>query len=280
MKKIIVISLAVILVLCFGAVVYYKLSRPKGIQVVVEETKRAVLKAPFVDKDIDLTAGLSPEIWDVIEPTEIGLMHQIMVLPWGKSSPPQITVKAFHNRQNIYFYMKWKDTTEDKVVEVNRFSDAGAIMFPLGEKVPPQSIMMGFLGRANIWHWKASQDNEFWAKKPRVTKAYSDFYYPFEEKELFPVSKEVPVSAVNDLISIRVSTVTPKETQRVEGRGFFEKGAWQVVFKRAIEPADIESDAAFKTGGKRLCVFAVWNGSNGDRGGRKSISDWVELEME
>ncbi len=31
---------------------------------------------------------------------------------------------------------------------------------------------------------------------------------------------------------------------------------------------------------ERLCAFAVWNGSKGDRGGRKSISDWVDLRVE
>ncbi len=139
--------------------------------------------------------------------------------------------------------------------------------------------MMGFMGKSNIWQWKASQDKEYWLKEKPETKSYVDFYYPFEEKELFVVSKDVPQSAVNDLMSIRVGTITPKKTQNIQGKGFWDNGTWRVVFKRPLQLSDPELDPAFNSGQKRLCTFAVWNGAKGDRGGRKSISDWVELEI-
>jgi DMSO reductase family type II enzyme heme b subunit len=80
------------------------------------------------------------------------------------------------------------------------------------------------------------------------------------------------------LLAIRVGTVTKKPLQNVEGRGIYSDGTWRVVFKRALNAIDAKTDAQFSTG-KQLCAFAVWNGSKGDRGGRKSISDWVELEI-
>ncbi len=55
---------------------------------------------------------------------------------------------------------------------------------------------------------------------------------------------------------------------------------WHVVFKRSLRVASIEDDVVFNSGEeKMLCAFAVWNGATGDRGGRKSISGWVELEI-
>lgn len=52
-----------------------------------------------------------------------------------------------------------------------------------------------------------------------------------------------------------------------------------MVVKRSLNANDPQSDAVFNTGGKKLVAFAVWNGAKGDRGSRKSISDWVELEV-
>ena len=110
------------------------------------------------------------------------------------------------------------------------------------------------------------------------TEAYADYYYPFEEEEIFSVSKDIPKSAVKDLLAIRVGTITPKETQNVSGRGFWKDGVWQVVFKRSLKAVDAEDDADFRPG-RKLCAFAVWNGAKGDRGGRKTISDWAELDV-
>ena len=161
--------------------------------------------------------------------------------------------------------------------------------------LPASTIMMGFMHKSNIWYWKASRDREYWLSQEKAgatdelmqTKVYADYHYPFEEKEIFVVSKDISKSAVNDLIAIRVGTLTPKELQNVQGRGFWSDNTWQVVFKRAIAITDPEVDANLEqappTAGQaeknKLCAFSVWNGASGDRGGRKSISDWVELQI-
>jgi DMSO reductase family type II enzyme heme b subunit len=78
-----------------------------------------------------------------------------------------------------------------------------------------------------------------------------------------------------------VGTVTLKPTQTVNGRGEYRNGVWRAVFKRSLAAGDPEIDADFaKPGVSQLSAFAVWNGSKGDRGGRKSISDWVDLVLE
>ncbi|HIE28533.1 TPA: hypothetical protein EYP66_14730 [Candidatus Poribacteria bacterium] len=56
-------------------------------------------------------------------------------------------------------------------------------------------------------------------------------------------------------------------------------GLWHVVLKRSLNSANPEFDVVFKPGTKRIIAFAVWNGVKSDRGGRKSISDWMELEI-
>jgi len=279
MKKI-VIPISAILIIGFLALVFYGFRHSRGVPVNVEEPEKVVLAVPFIDKDIDLNKGVSLDVWDSIDPKEIELFHQVTVLPWSKSLVSPVTVKAFHNKRDIYFYLEWKDEAENRSTDVSKFSDACAVMFPIGESIEPSTIMMGFMGQSNIWHWKADVDKEYWTKVGPQTEAYADFYYPFEEKELFVVSKDVPTSAVTDLVAVRPSTVTTKETQNVQGRGSWNGGNWHVVFKRPIKAVNPEVDASFETGEKNpLCAFAIWSGENGGRGGRKSISDWVELKL-
>ncbi len=274
------VILILIVAISLPALAYYGLGLSNAIQAAtMGHQMPMVLEVPFIDRDIDMSNGISPDAWEPIHPSEIQMEYQVMVLPWGKSLINPVTVKSFHNGREIYFYMSWKDDTENRITGINRFSDAAAIMFPIGNNVQNSTIMMGFMANgSNIWQWKASQDSEYWLKEPPKTDAYADFYYPFEENETFVVSKIAPVSAVNDLMVIRVGTLTPKPAQNVQGRGLWNNGTWQVVFKRSLNIADPEQDADFNT--LRRVAFAVWNGANGDRGGRKSIShDWAALEI-
>lgn len=260
MKKLAVILISVILVAGFIFLVYYGFRYRMGIPVPIEKLQRPTLLVPFIDREIDLDSGIDSEFWDTLPSQEIKLQYQVMILPWPKKIIPLELVKAFHNKNDVYFYLSWQDETENRVVEVDKFTDACAIMFPLGKEVPASTIMMGFMVKANLWHWKANQDKKFWEKDSTVT------------------SEEALPSAVSDLIAKGAGTVTPKEKQDVAGRGIWSKGNWQVVMKRSLTIVDPEVDAVINTG-KRLCAFAVWNGEKGDRGGRKSISDWVELDI-
>ena len=270
-----------VLLAAFAGLVYYGARHWRGVPVQIEKFETPVLNVAFMDKDIDLAQGLALEVWQEIKPQEIKLMYQVTALPWPKIKGllPAITVKAFHSKENIYFYMSWPDDTEDRIHEITQFSDACAIMFPVEKDVQPHTIMMGFLGRVNIWQWKANQDREYWLKESPQTKAYVDYYYPFEDKELFPVSQHVTKFAVNDLLAIRVGTITPKDVQEVMGKGVWENGVWTAVFKRPLKSLEGENGVNFISG-KRLSALAVWNGSKGDRGGRKSISDWLELNIQ
>lgn len=283
MKKITIILIIALLVIGFAGLVFYGLKFSRGVPVTVEEKAMPVLEIPFIEEKIDLAKGISTQIWEKLPALEVELVYQVTVLPWpqkGLISP--IRVKAFHNKKDIYFYISWPDNTQDYIFTTNKFPDAGAIMFPLGKTIEakPSTLLMGFLGRTNIWHWKANLDREFWLKDFPEEKAYVDFYYPFENEETLAVSKDILKSAARDLLAIRVGTITPKEKQRVQGKGIWKQGVWGVVFCRSLDLEDVELDAIFALGKKQYCAFAIWNGSKGDRGGRKSISDWVEVKIE
>ncbi|MDP7078579.1 MAG: ethylbenzene dehydrogenase-related protein [Candidatus Undinarchaeales archaeon] len=276
-KTVVIVSIT--LVLSFLVLVTYGFIRSVEGPVGVGEPE--VTEAPFVDRDIDLSTGISLEVWDTQPPTEVELVYQLTVIPWpAKGSLPPIAVKAFHNGKDIYLYVSWDDETEDILSGTNTFSDACAIMFPLKNRTKPSSIIMGFKDMVGIWHWKADLDGQFWSNEvPEGSTPYADYHYPFEEEEVLVVTRPALNSAVRDLVATGIGTSVVKENQTVQGRGLYDNGRWHVVFKRRLDSAHSEPDATFVSGEISYFAFAVWNGAKGDRGGRKYISDWVKLEV-
>jgi cytochrome c oxidase subunit 2 len=137
---------------------------------------------------------------------------------------------------------------------------------------------MGFTDRSNLWHWKADRDAEVWRGVKPGRKAYADHHYPFEKTEVLPITTPKLKSPVQDLLAERAGSITRKTLEQVQGRGVWKDGRWTVMFTRSLVTDNTDQDAQIGSGIRRF-GFAVWDGDQGDRGGRKSISDWVELDI-
>jgi len=268
--------ITIVVVLC-GVLIYRGFRFARGKPVPLEEVRAmTVVDVHFLDETIDLSEGIDENLWAEITPHEIGLVYQLMILPWPGGRVSSVAVKAFHNKKDIYFYLSWLDPTEDRFVALKKYTDACAIMLPIKGGNLAQNLMMGFMGETNIWQWKASQDREIWIQRDEPEKTYVDFYYPFEDEETLSISKDSYNSAVNNLYSMGVGTSTPGDDQTITGRGIWIEGTWQVVFKRSLKSENPEVGDLFSAT-ERNCAFAVWEGTGKDRGGRKSISEWVKL---
>ncbi len=277
MRKWKVFLIITIVVLLCAVLIYrgFRFARGKPVPI-ADERAMAVVDVHFLDETIDLSEGINENLWAVITPNEIGLVYQLMILPWPGGRVSSVAVKAFHNNKDIYFYLSWLDPTEDRSVALKKYTDACAVMLPVKGGNLAQNLMMGFMGETNIWQWKASQDREIWIQRDKPEKTYVDFYYPFEDEETLSVSKNNYSSAVNNLYSKGVGTLTPGDDQKITGRGIWSEGKWQVVFKRSLKTENPEIGVLFRNK-NRKCAFAVWEGNGGDRGGRKSISEWIKL---
>jgi heme/copper-type cytochrome/quinol oxidase subunit 2 len=144
---------------------------------------------------------------------------------------------------------------------------------------PLRAIMMGFSSPVNIWHWQADKDIQFWEDREAAPTIRSDFRYPFEQEEILSVTTPELKSAVADMLAQRAGSLTNKTVQRVQGRGLWNGGSWSVVFSRSLTTDDSQFDCQFPWG-QRLAAFAVWDGDQDQRGGRKSMSQWVTLQIE
>jgi hypothetical protein len=95
------------------------------------------------------------------------------------------------------------------------------------------------------------------------------------------VSDPTRQSAAEDLSAQGFGTLRarPRTDQSVQARGVYATGAYRVLFLRPL--AGRGNGAAGLAPGTTIPVaFAVWNGSAGDRDGKKSVTIWQELVLE
>jgi hypothetical protein len=72
----------------------------------------------------------------------------------------------------------------------------------------------------------------------------------------------------------------PAAGQNVRGKGIWRDGFWSVLVTRELKSKD-KDDVQFAGRKEGVPVaFAVWNGQQRDRNGRKVISNWYRLVLE
>lgn len=214
-----------------------------------------MVKAQRVDaSDATLLDPESPE-WDGVRASELSLNptpitaqpSQYIQKKW-KESPygvgRTVTVRAAHNGERLYFHLLWADATDDEAIrDTNQFADAAAVLFPVNGDAPLQS--MGSPSQpVNAWYWRP------------------DFEQPWS------------IAAQG--------TGTTRRTQDPElsASGNYGRGTWTLVIRRRLDSASADYvSLAPGTSGK--VGFALWQGSNEERGGLKAVTlDWEQLEIE
>ena len=88
-------------------------------------------------------------------------------------------------------------------------------------------------------------------------------------------------SAAEDLVAQGFGTLRarPAAEQAVTAKGIYATDAYRVVFQRALTGPS-ESTVTLQAGSTVPVAFAVWNGSAGDRDGKKSVTIWQDLKIE
>lgn len=162
--------------------------------------------------------------------------------PYGVSS--SVTVRAAHNGERLYFHLSWTDATNDKaILDTDQFADAAAVLFPVNGDAPLQS-MGSPQAPVNAWYWR-----------PDI-------------EEPFSITAQ--------------GTGTTRRTQDPElgASGIHSRGAWRLVIRRRLDSPEAEY-VSLAPGVSAKVGFAVWQGSNQERGGLKAVTlDWEQLEIE
>lgn len=248
--------------------------------------------------------------WSTAPAATIGLEPQNIVTPHGGGSIKSVQVKSLRLPAGTAFRFEWQDATRDNdTVHQVRFRDAVAIQFPVGAARDTVLSMGCPKGPVNIWQWKADWEPE----APRMNDApYTGNPYSPPGKGQNLVYKRLHVdsclepnaaqgaggpasgvynlfpqgahkSSVENIVAVGISTVTtkPEMYQNLRGKGVWQNGKWTVVMFQpaAKDKNQDQSSPLFMPGDTMNVAIAVWNGSQQDRNGMKSISNWTQLKI-
>ncbi len=242
--------------------------------------------------------------WRLAQPVNLHLMP----LWWRSDRPEEITVRALHDGTHLALLLVWADATHDHTaMRPQDFRDAVAAQFSLSPE--PPFFAMGNRGDVvNIWMWKSERQADLEPAFQDLEKVYPnlgiDSYPNFRVSPVEQptrhaltlssdptfatawgvgniVSDPWRLNPVEDLTAQGFGTLRarPRHAQTVEGRGVYATGGYRVVLRRTL--AGRGADSVVLAPGVIVPVgFAVWNGSAGDRDGKKSVTIWQDLALD
>lgn len=242
-------------------------------------------------------------IWRLTPPVNLHLMP----LWWRSDRPEELTVRALHDGKELTLFLVWADASHDHTaMRPQDFRDAVAVQFSLSKE--PPFFAMGEKGKlVNIWMWKSEVQADIELPFHDLETVYPNLgidSYPnlmrspveqphrhaltLESDKTFVtgwgaeniVSDRRRKSPAEDLTAQGFGTLRarPRIDQKVDAKGVYSTGSYRVMFRRSLKPAGKDS-VALQPGMVVPVGFAVWNGSAGDRDGKKSVTIWQDLKI-
>ena len=227
------------------------------------------------------------ELWDKIPEKVVRLIP----LNARKSPVTHIKIRAALNEDAVAFRLEWEDPVPDRSSSRHQdFKDAVAMEFALGGVLlhthghNEPFFGMGNRGKVvNIWQWRADWQTEIETKeKLEYATQGIDLDTMIFGGEVNPVDalnpfRDAPVEEMN-AEGFGTLTPQPHTKQNVLGKGVWKDGHWSVVFYRTLDSLN-KWDKQFTKDQPILVAFAIWDGSQQDRNGRKVISMWQRLHL-
>jgi mono/diheme cytochrome c family protein len=242
--------------------------------------------------------------WRLTQPVNLHLMP----LWWRSDRPEEITVRALHDGKQMALLLVWSDTTDDDTaMRPQDFRDAVAVQFALTPD--PPFFAMGSRGRhVNIWMWKAERQADLEPAFQDLEKIYPNLGIDSYPNSKIPaveqptrhaltlgsdpvfvtgwaagniVADPLRQSPAEDLVAQGFGTLRarPRDTQALDARGVYATGTYRVMLRRDLAGRGPQA-VTLRPGATVPVGFAVWNGSAGDRDGKKSVTIWQDLVLE
>jgi DMSO reductase family type II enzyme heme b subunit len=201
-----------------------------------------------------------------------------------------VAVSAVTDGKKIAVLLQWRDELpQNTAVRVQDFQDGAALQFSLSGKY-------GFIGMGdkdnpvNLWNWKAGWQVETEGHAPDMDATYNAMHVDtyFQPERHFNtaasagnVVSQPHKSPIEDANARGFGSFVsqPIAQQNVSGKGVWHAGFWNVIFIRDLKSKDAD-DVKFAAGKPVPVAFAIWNGEQHDRNGRKMISNWYQLILD
>ena len=150
--------------------------------------------------------------------------------------------------ERFYVRLRWRDGTRDTETKTDRFRDGAAVQFAIGDDATSAIMGTGPEEPVNIWYWRSDADR------------------------------------IESLAAGGPGSTTRLDEQPVSGDSLYwnngdsSDGQWIVVMSRPIESSG-DHQISFDRD-KLPIAFALWQGSDGQRDGLKSVTeDWIIADL-
>jgi hypothetical protein len=251
------------------------LLRVSGVNPAVAQTSVVGAWTLTADPGLDGTAAT----WQSIPPVWVAMTPQNVTAPMGGGEVARVAVRAAHYQDRLFVMLEWVDPSPDlDAARVEDYPDAAAIQFPAEAGTGVPALCMGQADQAvNIWQWRA----DLAGGDGTVPEGAQVDLYPSTDDLYFPArhlgNAVSSGSPVQNLLAGGFGTLTPADSQVVEGQGAYRGGTWSVVFSRRFaSPGSMQP--GFQTGSRIDAAFAIWDGASDNRDGIKSVSTFVQLQ--
>lgn len=271
-----------------------------GVAVAVDAKKPAVegepILARYVDGELPVT-DLGARVWKTTQRVLVPLVAQQIAPPFlDTARVNELEARALHNGDEVALLLEWADDALDDLDGIRRYHDAVAVQLPTRSGATPPALTMGSPGNAvHILQWRATWQRDIDSGgKTGVDQIYPEVVHdvmpddvlPPETAQLYWVGREAgnPLSQVRrstpveEVVAEGFGSVTHQGRQTARGHGEHEDGRWRVVV--AVPSARTGVGDALAPGTSWPVAFAVWLGSEENRGGRKHIANWQTLVIE
>lgn len=254
-----------------------------------------------------LAADPDAALWTTVPSAQVPLIGQAMVLPTKmRPSVSSLRVRCAHDGERVGFLLEWSDPRPDRrVVKTREFKDGCAVMLLPAGATATQWMMGTPQMPVTVLHWRADWQQDIEAGFQDLETAFPnvafDFYpplvgashppklpdaYPPKARRWLPgwyagnpLSQPRRNNPVEKLVAQGAGTLEHLPTQNATGRGVWRDGRWRAVLSKPLRAADAK-EISLQPGRTYAVAFAVWQGTHGDRGARKSITLLGQLRLE
>jgi hypothetical protein len=247
---------------------------------------RVDISGPFLDPQA--------EFWAEAPASTIDLFPQMMAQPHHLDpSVNEVEMRVVHNGTWIGVLLEWADETRDVVFTTDTFGDQAAIQFPVERDPLPMPMMGDAENAVNILQWRAAFQRDLEEGDLDIVDLYPNAWIDVYPHEILGVvdqraytgalGVDNPVarpdeSPVLDMVAKGFGSTTVKAMQHGDGYGIWEDGRWHVVITRPLGRIG-PWDPDLEPGEATEIAVAIWDGSHGEVGSRKSWSNWVPVEL-
>lgn len=251
--------------------------------------------APFVDGELPDTDPGS-EQWDAANDVLVPLAAQQIAQPYLEEAVvTELRARALHDGRHVALRLEWGDDSVDDLDGIRRYHDAVAVQIPTSPGAAP-ALTMGAPGApVHLLQWRATWQRDIDSGgKTGVDQIYPEVIHdvmpddvlPPQTAQLYwvgreagnPLSQVIRSTPVEEAVAEGFGSVTHLPVQAAVGKGIHDGARWHVVI--TVPSARTGVGAPLAPGTSWPVAFAVWLGSEENRGGRKHIANWQTLVLE